>query len=326
MTINPAALTLSTSNITKTYDGTTSALGTPFVTSGTLYGSDSLSGGTFAFTDKNAGTNKTVTVSGVTLNDGNSGNNYTVTYANNTASTINKADLTLNPLSANRIYGQANSTIIYDFSANGLIGSETKSVVSGLSYTTNALLNSPAAANAYSITASGGTASNYNIIYGAANGTNLLSITKASLTITADSASRYMGLPNPPFAVSYSGFAGGDGPNLLGGSLFFTTPANQSSSPGDYVITPSGLSSGNYNLTYVDGTLHILKSDGVIVPGAPANGYAATLANAQNSTGGNTYNLGYNLLESKKSTGVDYKELFIIVDGGVKLPSSLIIH
>ena len=40
---------------------------------------DAISGGTFAFTDANAGAgNKTVTTTGVTLSDGNLGGNYTV--------------------------------------------------------------------------------------------------------------------------------------------------------------------------------------------------------------------------------------------------------
>jgi hypothetical protein len=87
-TITPASVTVSTNSVSKTYDGSTSAAGTAVVTSGTLFGSDSLSGGSFAFTDKNAGNNKTVSVSGVNISDGNDGANYSVSYANNTASTI----------------------------------------------------------------------------------------------------------------------------------------------------------------------------------------------------------------------------------------------
>ncbi|TXT33083.1 MAG: hypothetical protein FD135_5557 [Comamonadaceae bacterium] len=84
--MNKANLTLSTSNVSKTYDGGLSASGSAMVSSGTLFGSDSISGGTFAFTNKNVGSsNKSVTTTGVTVNDGNGGGNYNVTYANNTA-------------------------------------------------------------------------------------------------------------------------------------------------------------------------------------------------------------------------------------------------
>ena len=110
-TINQATLTVSTSNVTKNYDGTDSALGTPTVTVGTLYTNvdtgvqDSLSGGTFAFTDPNVGTgNKTVTVGGVTVSDGNGGGNYLVSYVNNTTSTINPATLTVSTSNVIKTY------------------------------------------------------------------------------------------------------------------------------------------------------------------------------------------------------------------------------
>jgi hypothetical protein len=104
--VNARAITLSTSNVTKTYDGTTSASGSATVSVGSLGTGDSISGGTFAFTTKDYGAgNKTVTVSGVTVSDGNSGNNYTVSYASNTTSTINKKALTISGLSsANKTY------------------------------------------------------------------------------------------------------------------------------------------------------------------------------------------------------------------------------
>jgi hypothetical protein len=91
--ISAAALTVSTGNVVKTYDGTTVAMGNAMVVGGTLFGSDSLGGGRFAFTSPNVGTGKTVTVGGVTVNDGNGGGNYRVTYADNTNSTINAAVL-----------------------------------------------------------------------------------------------------------------------------------------------------------------------------------------------------------------------------------------
>ncbi|OYU12933.1 MAG: hypothetical protein CFE38_04850 [Comamonadaceae bacterium PBBC1] len=104
--ITPATLKLTTSNVSKTYDGTTSAMGSAVATQSTqLFGSDTVSGGTFAFTDKNAGTgNKVVQVSGVTLNDGNGGGNYIVEYVNNTTSTIHKADLAIQAVTDTKTY------------------------------------------------------------------------------------------------------------------------------------------------------------------------------------------------------------------------------
>jgi hypothetical protein len=105
-TINQEALSLTTSNVTKTYDGGLSAVGSAIVKTGTLYSGDSLSGGSFAFTDKNFGLgNKTVTTTGVTVGDSAGNNaNYSVTYADNTTSTINKAALALNAVIDSKTY------------------------------------------------------------------------------------------------------------------------------------------------------------------------------------------------------------------------------
>ncbi len=111
-TINQSNLTISTSDVTKTYDGSLAAAGTATVTSGTLFtnasnggAADTIGGGTFAFTNANAGIgNKTVTTTGVTVTDGNGGGNYNVTYADNTTSTINKANLTVSTSDVIKIY------------------------------------------------------------------------------------------------------------------------------------------------------------------------------------------------------------------------------
>ena len=104
LTINKAALGISSSSAAKTYDGTTSANASAVISSGSLFGSDSISGGSFAFADKNAGTGKHVIVSGVTVNDGNNGGNYDVTYVDNTSSTINKRLLTISAVADSKEY------------------------------------------------------------------------------------------------------------------------------------------------------------------------------------------------------------------------------
>jgi len=103
-TINKADLTLTAEDVSKMYDGTTTALGKALVSKGTLFTGDTLSGGLFAFVDKNAGTNKTVTVEGIQISDGNYGNNYAVSYADNTHSTIEQAPLTLSAKEVTKIY------------------------------------------------------------------------------------------------------------------------------------------------------------------------------------------------------------------------------
>ncbi|MES2050721.1 MAG: YDG domain-containing protein, partial [Pseudomonadota bacterium] len=104
-TINKANLTLSTSDVTKTYDGGLSASGAVVVAAGQVFAGDNTSGGSFAFTDKNAGSgNKTVQTSGVTVGDGVNNANYNVTYADNTTSTINQASLVLSTSNVTKTY------------------------------------------------------------------------------------------------------------------------------------------------------------------------------------------------------------------------------
>ncbi|HEX3622577.1 MAG TPA: MBG domain-containing protein [Acidimicrobiales bacterium] len=85
-------------------------------------------------------------------------------------------------------------------------------------------------------------------------------VDKAALTVTADNKTRPYGQANPPFTASYAGFVNGDGPASLGGTLAFATPATAASGLGGYAITPSGLTSANYTITFTAGTLSVTKA------------------------------------------------------------------
>ncbi len=82
-------------------------------------------------------------------------------------------------------------------------------------------------------------------------------INKAALTVTADDKSRPINTANPPFTASFSGFVPGDTPAMLGGALVFNTPAVITSPPGNYPIIASGLTSADYTISYVNGTLTV---------------------------------------------------------------------
>jgi autotransporter-associated beta strand protein len=84
-------------------------------------------------------------------------------------------------------------------------------------------------------------------------------VNPAPLTVTANNQTKITGEANPTFTVSYSGFVLGQDPSVLGGMLTFSTPATTSSPPGMYAITPAGLTSGNYAITFVSGTLTVLS-------------------------------------------------------------------
>ena len=91
--IDKADLTVTATQTTKTYDGTTNAPGTGIVgdIAGAGAGESVKTAGSQAYLDKNAGNNKTVRASGVTIQDNDKVDvsaNYNITYVDNTNSTI----------------------------------------------------------------------------------------------------------------------------------------------------------------------------------------------------------------------------------------------
>jgi hypothetical protein len=175
--------------------------------------------------------------------------NYSVTLNNGTL-TITPAALLITANGTNRLYGAANPAFTASYS--GFVNGDTET---GLD--TPVILGTSAAAaspvGAYAITASGASDLNYSITY--APGT--LTITPAALLVTANNTNRPYGQINPLFTVSYSGFLNGDDADDLSGPLAFTTLADTNSPMGDYFVTPSGLSSANYTLSYAPGILTV---------------------------------------------------------------------
>src|SRR5204863_404962 len=91
-----------------------------------------------------------------------------------------------------------------------------------------------------------------------------LTITKATLTVTADPKSRPYGAANPTLTAGYSGSKNGETyltSDVLG-SPALNTSAVATSPVGPYTITAAlgTLSSGNYSFTFVNGTLTVTKA------------------------------------------------------------------
>ncbi len=86
-----------------------------------------------------------------------------------------------------------------------------------------------------------------------------ITVAPAPLVVLALNASKPFGAPLPAFSGSATGFVNGDTLASLGGSLSFVTTATAGSAVGTYPIVPSGLSSPNYAIAFVAGTLSIVK-------------------------------------------------------------------
>ena len=107
----------------------------------------------------------------------------------------------------------------------------------------------------YTIEVRQGSVKNYNVHF--ENGT--LTITKAPLVISAGSYTKKQGDAMPEFKASYSGFKNGETEAVLTKQPVFSTEANESSSPADYVVNVSGAEATNYYFTYQPGTLTVTE-------------------------------------------------------------------
>ena len=88
--------------------------------------------------------------------------------------------------------------------------------------------------------------------------TQAVTVSPRALTITAVGAAKAYGDADPTFSASYDGLADGEGPGVLAGSLTFTTSEPAGNAPvGTYTVTPGGLSSPDYAITFVPGSLTV---------------------------------------------------------------------
>ncbi len=91
-----------------------------------------------------------------------------------------------------------------------------------------------------------------------------ISVTPATLTVTADNKNRTYGATNPVFTVSYTGFAAGETLATSGvtGSPVLSTSAGTNSSPAGYAIniTTGTLAAVNYTFALVPGQLTVTKT------------------------------------------------------------------
>ena len=89
-----------------------------------------------------------------------------------------------------------------------------------------------------------------------------MTVTPATLTISAQNATQIYGKPVPSLKATYSGFVNGDSPSSLTKQATLSTTSTGSSQIGSYPITVSGASSPNYTIQYVPGVLTVQPNQG----------------------------------------------------------------
>lgn len=132
-------------------------------------------------------------------------------------------------------------------------------------------------------------------------------IKKAPLTVTAEDKSIIYGDTAPEYTVSYSGFRGTDTSTDLNGTLKFDCDCKQYDSQGTYSITPKGLTSDNYEIEYVQGTLTVNPKPVVVTIDNKSSIYGDELAEltaAANGIINNDKNIFKLRTEASKTAGV----------------------
>ena len=245
--------TLTASN--KTYDGTTAGSGSVAlsgVVSGDTVGA---TGGTWTFADRNAGTGKTVTVSGVGLTGADAGN-YTVTIPATALADILQRAITANVSASNKTY-DGTTAAAGTVTLNGVLGGDSVGATAGSFAFTDANAGTGKTVTVSGVGLTGADAGNYTLTVPAST---LATILRRSITVSADAVSKTQGAPDPAltYAVTTGSLVTGD---ALTGAL----TRSPGEAPGAYAITQGSLAaSANYQLTFIGNSLTITA-----VPVAP---------------------------------------------------------
>ncbi len=163
--------------------------------------------------------------------------------------TITRAPLAVKADNASREYGEANPTF-----TGTLKGVKLDDPISA-TFSARATASSSVGSYPIALVGLDGTkVFNYEVV-SEEDGT--LTVTRAPLAVKATDTDRAYGDANPPFEVTYSGFKNGEDERVLGGSLGFHTIATASSPVGTYPTEPSGLTSGNYEISFTSGTVTV---------------------------------------------------------------------
>lgn len=260
LTINPKAVTVTLNAQDKVYDGNTTASGTLSV-SGAVNGETVTAAATsITFSDKNVGSGKEVTASGITLSGTNAGN-YTLTYTTATATAaITPKALTVTVTATDRTY---NGTNIVNVTTGDLVGVISGDTVSISDPPITGTMNDPNAGTGKDVdvgtlTLTGADAGNYTLTQPAVT----VTISKAPVTITVDNKSKPYGDPDPTFTGTVVGTVNADDTAAL--SVQYKRAdgdVDKENVDDNITITATYTANSNYSVTVNDGKLTIVAAN-----------------------------------------------------------------
>jgi trimeric autotransporter adhesin len=267
VTVALKALPPSVTANNKVYNDSTAATLASQTVSGAVSGDVvSLNSTGATFDTQHVGTGKTVTATGLSLS-GTDATNYSLPN-NSTTTTANvtvKA-LTLTATTDTKTYdgttsssatvtvtgleGDDKATASQAFASKNVMGTNGSSLQVNSGYTIN----------------DGNSGNNYSVSTSTATGT----ISQAALTVTANADAKFVTQADATGynGVSYSGLVNGETSTVLGGTLNISrTNASTHVGAGTYAgtLVASGLTSGNYNISYANGDYTIVPANQLLI-------------------------------------------------------------
>jgi len=166
---------------------------------------------------------------------------------------VSKAPLSVTAANATKRYGAA--LPILTGTLTGVVNNDPLTPL----FTTIATASSPA--GTYPITAAIADPNNRLRNYAVTTTGATLSITAAPLSIAVVNVSKQYSDPIPPFSVTYDGFVLGETPAVLSGTVVFSSAVTPATAPGQYPIAAGGVSSPNYAIQFIPGTITVTTED-----------------------------------------------------------------
>ncbi|MFM8814810.1 MAG: MBG domain-containing protein, partial [Actinomycetes bacterium] len=250
LTITQRPITVAAAAKSKQYGASDPAF-TLSVTTGSLVGSDSLSGSLGRVSGESVGT---YAILRGTLDN----TNYDITYAGALLS-ISQRPITVTADAKSKEYGANDPTLTYSVTTGSLVGSD--------SFTGTLSRATGESVGAYAIGQGTLANSNYDITYVSAN----LSVTQRAITVTADAKSKEYGATDPTltYAITTGSLVGSD---TLSGSLSRTS----GESVGTYAIGQGSLANSNYVITYAGANLSVTERPITVTADAATTEYGST--------------------------------------------------
>ena len=262
LTINPVAIELTADSASKEYDGMALTKDTYTITNGKFVGEDGLASVTVVGSQTLVGSGKNV-ITGHELKEGTLPENYAISYMDGELKVTDRAEkytITVKANSGSKTYDGTKLTVDGFETLSFTVNDQTYTVEGLTAHAEGTNVSDSAAVEVIGTPVVKDAAGNEVTAQFTVNPVNgNLTITPASVTVTADNKSKVFGAAEPELTATVTGTLNGD-------KVAYTLSRASGENVGSYPIIPTGEKvQGNYEVTYKTGTLTITPITGKIV-------------------------------------------------------------